>query len=50
MALDVLDDTVARQNAALRIQRAWRGRNKSLGSLDTEERWKDAALHTKLQV
>ncbi|KAL5518972.1 hypothetical protein ACEPAH_655 [Sanghuangporus vaninii] len=49
MTLDVPEDTVARENAALKIQRAWRSRQQKSGSLDTDERWQDAALHAKMQ-
>ncbi|KAL5534268.1 hypothetical protein ACEPAG_730 [Sanghuangporus baumii] len=49
MTLDVPEDTIASENAALKIQTAWRSRNQKLGSLDTDERWQDAALHTKMQ-
>ncbi|KAL5535494.1 hypothetical protein ACEPAF_3588 [Sanghuangporus sanghuang] len=49
MTLDVPGDAIVRENAALKIQRAWRSRNQKSGSLDTDERWQDAALHTKMQ-
>ncbi|KAL5495294.1 hypothetical protein ACEPAI_757 [Sanghuangporus weigelae] len=49
MTLDVPGGTIARENAALKIQRAWRSRNQKSGSLDTDERWQDAGLHAKMQ-
>lgn len=51
MGSDVPGDAAAREDAALRIQRAWRkNATRPSNTLSADARWEDAAAHAKLQV